>query len=133
MLWAIRRIYQFREGKALIQPQQPRIDNDLESGKPLIQDSGKDSVQSNGIVLNSDGGVANGNHDNGVPNGNHGNGVQEKGSSSIEPVKNFSAPPAPPTFDEFLLYFMALGVIMCFFFLCEYRKVGKTILKFRYI
>ena len=39
------------------------------------------------------------------------------------PAKSFTTQAAPPTFDQFLLYVMALGVIMFFFYLCDYRKV----------
>ena len=43
-------------------------------------------------------------------------------------TRNFSAVRAPPTIDEFLQSVIAFGIIMIYFYLCDYRKVGACIL-----
>ena len=42
-------------------------------------------------------------------------------------TRNFSAVRAPPTIDEFLQSVIAFGIIMIYFYLCDYRKVGTCI------
>ena len=37
--------------------------------------------------------------------------------------KQFSRPPPQPTYAQFLLYLMALGTILLYFYLCDYYKV----------
>lgn len=45
-------------------------------------------------------------------------------STTTSTKHNFSAVMPPPTFEQFLVQIVILGVIMIYFYLCDYRKVG---------
>ena len=57
--------------------------------------------------------------------GSHGTTSEAATSTTTTTTKqNFSAIIPPPSFEQFLMQIIILGVIMIYFYLCDYRKVS---------
>ena len=57
----------------------------------------------------------------------------EKTETETAAVRNFSAVRPPPTTDEFLQSVVTFGIIMIYFYLCDYRKVNSHFISLKII
>ena len=86
--------------------------------KPLLNDIGHDVSNSKDTALETKVDVEGGGETSGNNRGNSNNGDKT--------ARNFTSVKPPPSFDELLQAILVFGMIMIFFYLCDYRKVSTV-------